>query len=153
MRLTLLEKIQLIFARDKDGLFWRFITDEELELKRMDAWQLATVIHEESVHQTLPQKKIVAEHLLSVRLVKLQNRAVMVAAVFGIAGAVIGAFATSIFQSSAQSMECVNQQNASANPNSAAADAGKHTIAKPAVNPKAVEPPDRNGAQNQSGAK
>lgn len=153
MRLTLLEKIQLIFARDKDGLLWHFITDKELELKRMDAWQLATVIHEESVRQTLPQKKIVAEHLLAVRLIKLQNRAVMVAAVFGVAGALLGAFATSIFQSPAQSVECINQQNANANSNSAAADTGKHSVAKPAVNPKPVEPPASNGAQNQSGAK
>jgi hypothetical protein len=92
MRLTLLEKIQIIFKRDDDDLFWHFITDEELELKRMDVWQLATVIHDESQQQTLPQKKIVAEHFLQERIARIQSNASLWSALGGAAIAIACVF-------------------------------------------------------------
>lgn len=91
MRIPLSVRIKAFFVRDKDAYWWNHFTDEEKALRRMDAWQLAKVIHEESVHQSTPEKRIVAEHLLNMRLAKMQATASWGSGVLGFVGAIIGA--------------------------------------------------------------
>jgi hypothetical protein len=84
-------RIRSFFARDKRAFWWDHFTDEEKQLRRMDAWQLATVIHEESIRQTAPEKRIVAEHMLNVRLAQIQATASWGSGVLCFVGAIIGA--------------------------------------------------------------
>ena len=100
MSIPLSVRIRSFFARDKHAFWWDHFTDDEKQLRRMDAWQLATVIHEESIHQTEPEKRIVAEHMLNVRLARIQARAAYISVVAGLVGIVGGAFLTSAFQKS-----------------------------------------------------
>jgi hypothetical protein len=64
----------------------------------MDSWELAKVIHEESVHQTRPERRIVAEHMLQVRIAKIQSRATYVNIVVGFIGILVGAILAAILQ-------------------------------------------------------
>ncbi|MDO9365662.1 MAG: hypothetical protein Q7T58_04850 [Methylotenera sp.] len=83
--------IKGLFARDKQAFWFNHFTDEEKELRRMDAWQLAKVIHEADVHKNNSEKRIVAEHLLNVRLAQIQSKASWGSGVLGFVGAIIGA--------------------------------------------------------------
>lgn len=74
-----------------DSYWWNRITDEEKQLRRMDAWQLAEVIHEANINKN-NLKRIVAEHMLNVRLARIQARATHVATFFAVVGVVAGAF-------------------------------------------------------------
>lgn len=98
MNIPLSVRIRKFFARDKYAFSWGYFTDDEKLLRCMDAWQLATVIHEESIRKTAPEKRIVAEHMLNVRLAKIQTRATYISIVAGLVGAVGGAFLTTAFQ-------------------------------------------------------
>ena len=98
MRINLADRFKALFARDEYGYWFRLITDEEKELRRMDSWELAKVIHEETVHPTNPEKRIVAEHMLNVRVAKIQNRATYVSVVVGFIGIVVGAALSAMLQ-------------------------------------------------------
>lgn len=52
----------------------------------MDSWELAKVIHEESVRQTNPERRIVAEHMFQIRVAKIQSRATYISVVVGFLG-------------------------------------------------------------------
>lgn len=91
MRITLADRIKALFARVEYGYWFKLATDEEKELRRLDSWGLAKVIHEETVHPTNPEKRIVAEHMLNVRVAKIQNRATYVSIVVGFIGILVGA--------------------------------------------------------------
>lgn len=107
MRIQLSVRIRSFFARDEHA-FWRdHFTDDEKQLRRMDAWELATVIHEENIRQTAPEKRIVAEHMLNVRLATIQARATYISVVAGLVGIVGGAFLTSAFQKPDSPPKCV----------------------------------------------
>lgn len=86
-------RIKALFARDKDAFWWSHFTDEEKQLRRMDAWQLAKVINEARVRNLAgeAEKLIVAEHMLNVRLAKIQATASWGSGVLGFVGAIIGA--------------------------------------------------------------
>jgi hypothetical protein len=64
----------------------------------MDSWQLARVIHEETVRPQNTEKQIVAEHMLQVRVAKIQNRATYVSVVVGFIGILVGAALSSMLQ-------------------------------------------------------
>ena len=66
-------------------------SDEEKELRRMDVWQLAALIKEPNVRPGIEQKRIVAEHMLNVRLAKIQSKASWGPGVLGFVGAIVGA--------------------------------------------------------------
>jgi len=70
-------RIRAFFARDKDAFWWNEATDEEKQLRRMDVWELAKVINEARVRNLAgeAEKLIVAEHMLNVRLAKIQATA------------------------------------------------------------------------------
>jgi hypothetical protein len=91
MHVPISVRIQSYFARDKHAFWWNHFTDEEKQLRRMDAWQLARVIHEESIRQTSPEKRIVAEHLLNVRLAQIQAKASKWSGWLSLLGAVLAA--------------------------------------------------------------
>lgn len=91
LRIPLSVRIRSLFSRDKHEFWWNHYTDEEKQLRRMDAWQLATIIHEENIRQTAPEKRIVAEHMLNVRLAQIQATASWGSGVLGFVGAIIGA--------------------------------------------------------------
>ncbi len=42
--------IVVLFTRDKEAFCWKHFTDEELELRRMDVWELAKVIDKARVN-------------------------------------------------------------------------------------------------------
>jgi len=98
MRITFFDRIKALFARDEYSYWFRHLTDEEKELRRMDSWELAKVIHEANIHNRNDQKRIVAEHMLQVRLVRSQNRAIYVSIIFGLFGVVLGALLTVIIK-------------------------------------------------------
>ena len=94
MSIPLATRIRSLLARDKDAFWWRHFTDEELALKRMDVWELAAVIEEAQVRAGMERKKIVAEHLLAVRLAQIQATASWGSGLLGFFGAIIGAALT-----------------------------------------------------------
>lgn len=87
----LLTHLRSLFARDKEAFWWKYFTDEELELQRMDVWQLAAVIEEAKVRPGMEKRRIVAEHMLSQRIALIQAKASWGSGVLGFIGAVVGA--------------------------------------------------------------
>lgn len=100
MRTTLIDRLKGFFARDKNAYWWDHWTSEEKQLRRMDVWQLAKIINEARVRNLAgeAEKLIVAEHMLSERLARIQARPGYIATVAGLAGVVGGAFLTSALQ-------------------------------------------------------
>lgn len=109
MRTTLIDHIKSIFASDKNAYWFDHFTDEEKQLRRMDVWELAKVINEARVHNLVgsTEKIIVAEHMLNVRLAKIQARPAWYAIAGGLIGVVGGAFLTSALQKSDEQPKCV----------------------------------------------
>lgn len=109
MRTTLIDRLKGFFARDKNAYWWDHWTDEEKQLRRMDVWQLANVINEARVRNLAgeAEKLIVAEHMLSERLARIQARPGYIATVAGLAGVVGGAFLTSALQKPEAPPKCV----------------------------------------------
>jgi hypothetical protein len=109
MRTTLTDRIKGFFARDKESYWWNHLTDEEKQLRRMDVWELAKVINEARVRNLAgeAEKLIVAEHMLSERLARIQARPGYVATVAGLVGIVGGAFLTSALQKPSEPPKCV----------------------------------------------
>ena len=91
MKIPFRVRFRSLFVSDKDAFWWKHFTDEERALREMDAWQLGAVIHDETVRPTLPERRIVAEHLLNVRLAQIQSTAAWGAGVLGFIGAILGA--------------------------------------------------------------
>ncbi len=110
MKLTLSTRLKAIFARDKEDFWFQFFTDEELELRQMDTWQLAEVISEDKVINTSEseKKRIVAEHLLNIRLSKIQAKATWWSAIILLVGAIIGASIPLLFAAKSQRQSQVN---------------------------------------------
>lgn len=108
MCIPLLARIKGFFVRDKYSYWWKYVTDEEKQLRRMDVWQLAEVIREaRSKSPTSEAEKIiVAEYMLSERLARIQARPAYFSIFAGIIGIVVGAFLTSALQSN-DKHECV----------------------------------------------
>lgn len=98
MRITMVDRFKALFARDEYDYWFKLVTDEEKELRRMDSWELAKVIHEERVYSKNPEKQIVAEHMLEVRIAKIQNRATYISVVVGFIGILVGAGLSVMFQ-------------------------------------------------------
>ena len=98
MRITLADRFKALFARDEYDYWFQLITDEEKELRRMDSWELAKVIQEETVHPKNPERRIVAEHMLEVRIAKIQNRATYVSVIVGFIGILVGAALSAMLQ-------------------------------------------------------
>jgi hypothetical protein len=89
----------LIYWRLQYSYWFALITDDEKKLRRMDSWELARLIHEETVHPNSPEKRIVAEHFLQVRIAKIQSRATYMSAFVGFVGGLAGAALLILFQS------------------------------------------------------
>jgi hypothetical protein len=97
---TLIDRLKGLFSIDKYAYWWGHWTDEEKQLRRMDVWQLAKVINEARVRNLAgeAEKLIVAEHMLTERLARIQARPGYIAIVAGLVGVVGGAFLTSFLQ-------------------------------------------------------
>jgi len=91
MRITLLDRLKSVLASNRFDYWWGLFTDEEKELARMDVSQLAGVLEEAKVRSGMERKRIVAEHMLSVRLARIQSKAAWGAGALGFAGALLGA--------------------------------------------------------------
>lgn len=91
MKIPLDIRIKSIFAKDKAAFWWGHFTDEEKMLKSMDVWELAAVIQEANVRFGMEKKKIVAEHMLNVRLAQIQSKASWGSGILGFVGAIVGA--------------------------------------------------------------
>lgn len=100
MHTRLIDRLKGFVARDKNAYWWEHWTDEEKQLRRMDVWQLAKIINETRVRGLAgeAEKLIVAEHMLSERLARIQARPGYIATVAGLVGVVGGAFLTSALQ-------------------------------------------------------
>lgn len=153
MRTTLIDRVKGFFARDKNAYWWDHWTDEEKQLRRMDVWQLAKVINEARVRNLAgeAEKLIVAEHMLSERLARIQARPGYIATVAGLAGVVGGAFLTSALQKHETPPKCVCecpiQQNVAA-----PIQAPISPVVKPAV-PKAAGIEAKNSQAGKSSGK
>ena len=90
MRTKLIDRLKGFFARNKYAYWWCHWTDEEKQLRRMDVWQLAKVINEARIRNLAgeAEKLIVAEHMLSERLARIQARPGYIATVAGLVGVV-----------------------------------------------------------------
>ena len=91
MHIPLSTRIRAMFARDEEAFWWSHFTDDEKKLARMDVWQLAGVIEEAKVRTGQERLRIVAEHMLAVRLAKIQASASWGSGILGFVGALIGA--------------------------------------------------------------
>lgn len=98
MRITLTDRFRALFAKDEFDYWFKQFTDEEKDILRMDSWELAKIIVEENNHNGNSQKRIIAEHVLQVRLIKLQNRATYISMIVGLLGIALGSFLTILFQ-------------------------------------------------------
>ncbi len=108
MSVSIWVRIKSLFAHDKYAFWWNEITDKEKTLAGMDAWELAAVIKEATGNRIdMVQERIVAEHMLNVRLAKIQARPGYLAVYVGIAGAIGGALLTSSFQPHQEPSKCV----------------------------------------------
>ena len=94
MRISWFDYIRSFFTKDRAVFLFGVITDDEKQLKKMDCWELAKIIEQESHTQGNKVKRIVAEHLLQVRLARIQSNAAYIAAIATIFGAVIGSLVT-----------------------------------------------------------
>ena len=88
--IPILIRLRGSFARNKEEFWWKYFTDDELELRRMDVWELAGVIQEARVRGGMETKLIVAEHMLNVRLAQVQAKASWGSGVLGFLGALVG---------------------------------------------------------------
>ena len=111
MRIPLLTRLRGFFARDELTYWFGYFTDEEKHLRRMTVWQLASVIHDESIRKTAPERSIVAGHMLSVRLAAIQARSTYIAAALGVIG---GALLTAALQKPAEQVNCVHDREKAA---------------------------------------
>ena len=91
MTIPLLTRIKGFISRDKYSFWFNHFTDEEKKLALMDAWQLASIIKDAGVRRDMEQKRIIAEHMLNVRLAKIQATASWGAGILAFVGAIIGA--------------------------------------------------------------
>jgi|GEM_PF-3246452 len=92
MKIPLLTRLRAIFAKDKEDFWFQYFSDEEIQLRKMDVWQLAKVISEaKTTHVGSEEKRIVAEHLLNIRLANIQANAAWAAGIISFIGAIIGA--------------------------------------------------------------
>ncbi|MGR6106262.1 MAG: hypothetical protein ACU4EQ_12855 [Candidatus Nitrosoglobus sp.] len=89
MHIPFLARLISFFTRDKYDFWWKYFSDEEKKLKRMDAWQLIEII--QNARQETEQKCIVAEHMLSIRLARIQSKASWDSGFLGFLGAIISA--------------------------------------------------------------
>ena len=95
MRITIANRLKALFAPDEYEFWWHHFTDEEKKLRRMDVWELAEVISQKKPNSP---ESIVAEHMLNVRLAKMQVRATYFNIVVGFVGIVVGAVLSSILR-------------------------------------------------------
>lgn len=86
MKATFVDRFKAIFRSDPKQYWWEFFSDEERELRRMDIWELAG-----EVEAGDNRRRIVAEHMLNVRLVRIQSNAAWGAGILGFIGALLGA--------------------------------------------------------------
>lgn len=88
MRTPLCVRVRSFFARDERAFWWDYVTNEEKQLRRMDVSQLAKFIINSSCDR---EKKVIAEHMLNVRLAKIQATASWGSGILGFVGALMGA--------------------------------------------------------------
>jgi len=151
-------RIRAFFASDKDAFWWNEATDEEKQLRRMDVWQLAKVINEVRVHNLAgeAEKLIVAEHMLNVRLAKIQATASWGSGVLGFVGAIIGAalsVSLTMALQSPQEAPCAPERTSEKQAVSAPAQKTREPIAQPLKNvpsnPVVEVTPSAQGAVNK----
>lgn len=114
MNIPFFVRIRSIFTKDKAVFWWSYFTDEEKELQRMDVWELAALIEEENVSSSIKKKRIVAEHMLNVRLAQIQSKASWGSGVLSFVGAIFGVtlsiFFANTFQTPSQ-VSCTTKQS------------------------------------------
>jgi hypothetical protein len=86
-------RLKALFAQNEHEFWWNQFTDDELELRMMNASQLASELNKAQVSSN-HERKILVEHMLSVRLAQLQSRASWGSGALGFGGAVVGAAMT-----------------------------------------------------------
>lgn len=80
-----------MFARDKREFWWSEYTDYERSLSNMGLSELAEELDRTKV-RCESANTIIVEHLLAVRLARIQSRASIGAAWLGIFGVIVAAF-------------------------------------------------------------
>ncbi len=88
-----LDAIKLFFSKDKEEFPWKHVTDQEKILLNKDIFELAAIIAN-GKNSNMPgetYEAIVAEHLLDVRLAKIQAKASVFSGLISLIGAIAGA--------------------------------------------------------------
>lgn len=113
IKITLLDRLKSLFARDDHDFWFNHFSDKEKALKRMDVWQLAKVISESHINNIpgAEEDRIVAEHMLNVRLAKIQAMPAYVAIIFGLIGVVSGAYLNAALQKPPAQCEYIRERN------------------------------------------
>jgi hypothetical protein len=81
-------RFRSLFVRDKDAFWWNEYNDYERSLSRMNLSELAGELERTRVRNETANT-IIVEHLLAVRLARIQSRASISAAWLGIGGALV----------------------------------------------------------------
>ncbi|HYN60802.1 MAG TPA: hypothetical protein VET87_14790 [Rubrivivax sp.] len=142
--IPLIVRLRGLLARNRDEFWWNYFTDEELELRKMDVWELAGVIQDARVTSGMDKKLIVAEHMLNVRLAQIQATASWGSGVLGFIGALVGAALSVVLAAALQGEPKLERSAAQYSlPVPAAGAASTAPGAPPvkAVKPSAAQPP------------
>ncbi|MEA3406136.1 MAG: hypothetical protein U9R28_10435 [Pseudomonadota bacterium] len=94
MKVSFFDKCKSFFVRDKMGYWFDHFTDEEKRLKTLTVWELAEIISKKNNEK----ESIVAEHLLNIRLARIQSRATTTSAFIGLIGVILGVIITHFLQ-------------------------------------------------------
>lgn len=90
---SLIERIGVFFARDKEAYWWNLATDYERSLSKMSLSDMASELQRTQVrHETA--NTIIVEHMLAARLARIQSRGSWWSGWLGFAGAMLAAALT-----------------------------------------------------------
>jgi len=92
MRVRLTDRVKAFLSSDEESFWFNHFTDEEKALRRMDVWEIASVINKSRANNLASdaEKLIVAEYMLNKRLTQIQAKASWGAGILGFSGAIIG---------------------------------------------------------------
>lgn len=86
-------RFRSLFVHDKEAFWWDEYNDYERKLAKMNLSELAGELDRTKVRNETANT-IIVEHLLAIRLARIQSRASFGAAWIGIVGAVVAAYFT-----------------------------------------------------------
>jgi hypothetical protein len=149
---SLREKIGAFFARDKEAYGWKLATDYEHSLSKISLSKLASELQRTQVrHETA--NTVIVEHMLAVRLARIQSRASWWSGWLGFSGAMLAAALTfylgQLSTNRTPEIECALIQMPEKNSIQKSVQATVPTLKEKEIEPKAAKEKLRNPTEEQ----